>query len=62
MRPIDAGDITLILDASHSGAIVGAEFKPGPSADSTLGQLAYDKGMRILTATTSDEAALEMSQ
>jgi WD40 repeat protein len=62
MRPIDAGDITLIVDAAHSGAILGTGFKPEPSADSALGQLAYDKGMRILTASTADQVAIEMAQ
>ena len=34
-------------------------FKPGPMGDSGLGQLAYDKGIRILAATQADDVALE---
>jgi len=34
-------------------------FKPGPMGDRGLGQLAYDKGMRILAATQADDVALE---
>jgi hypothetical protein len=34
-------------------------FKPGPMGDRGLGQLAYDKGMRLLAATQADDIALE---
>ena len=53
----NAADIALIIDACHSGATVDSgSFKPGPLGDAGLGQLAYDKGIRILAATQADEA------
>ena len=57
IRDIFAGDIVLILDVCHSGAAVGTGFKPGPFGNRGLGQLAYDKGMRILAATQADNEA-----
>jgi WD40 repeat protein len=60
LRDVDAGELVLIVDACHSAAAVeGHEFKPGPMGSRGLGQLSYDKGMRILTATQSDNVALE---
>jgi len=55
-----AGEITLVIDACHSAASVAdGRFKPGPMGDSGLGQLAYDKGIRILAATQANDVALE---
>lgn len=48
----------LILDACQSGAITGKEFKPRPMGSRGLGQLAYDKGMRMIVATQADNQAL----
>jgi WD40 repeat protein/uncharacterized caspase-like protein len=60
LRDIDGGEMVLIVDACHSAATVEAEgFKPGPMGSRGLGQLAYDKGMRILTASQADDVALE---
>ena len=60
LRDVDAGELVLIVDACHSTAAVdGAGFKPGPMGSRGLGQLSYDKGMRILTATQADNVALE---
>lgn len=60
LRFINAADIALIIDACYSGAAVDSgKFKPGPMGDSGLGQLAYDKGIRILAATQADNVALE---
>jgi uncharacterized caspase-like protein len=59
LRDVDAGALVMIIDACHSAAGVPAGFKPGPMGDRGLGQLAYDKGMRILAATQADDAALE---
>ncbi|MEM8919302.1 MAG: caspase family protein [Pseudomonadota bacterium] len=60
MTDIDAGTMTLIIDACHSAASVeNGSFKPGPLGDPGLGQLAFDKGVRILTATQADDVALE---
>jgi hypothetical protein len=58
LRPIDAGEMTFVLDACHSASSVEAnDFKPGPMGSRGLGQLAYDKRMRILAASQSDQAA-----
>jgi hypothetical protein len=37
-------------------------FKPGPMGSKGLGQLAYDKGMRVLAASQADDVALESAQ
>jgi len=61
LRDVDAGEMTMIVDACHSEATVAAEgFKPGPMGSRGLGQLAYDKGMRILAASKSNEEAMEV--
>lgn len=60
LRDTDAGQMVMIVDACHSAASVeSADFKPGPMGSRGLGQLAYDKGMRILTSTQADDVALE---
>jgi len=57
---MQAAEIALVIDACHSAASVAdGRFKPGPMGDSGLGQLAYDKGIRILAATQADDVALE---
>lgn len=60
LADVDAGELALIVDACHSAASVqGPGFKPGPMGSRGLGQLSYDKGMRILTSTQADNVALE---
>jgi hypothetical protein len=60
LRPIDAGEMTFVLDSCDSASSVEAnDFKPGPMGSRGLGQLAYDKRMRILAASQSSQAALE---
>ena len=60
LRAIQAGEIAFIIDACHSGAAVDTpDFKPGPMGDPGLGQLAFDKGIRILAATQANDVALE---
>lgn len=60
LRDVDAGDTVLVADACHSAATVdAADFRPGPMGSRGLGQMAYDKGMRILAATQADDVALE---
>jgi WD40 repeat protein len=60
LKDVDAGDMTLIVDACHSAASVqGNDFKPGPMGSRGLGQLSFDKGMRILAASQADGYALE---
>ncbi|RMH20902.1 MAG: hypothetical protein D6698_03450, partial [Gammaproteobacteria bacterium] len=62
LRDVDAGDIVMIIDACNSAASVeGSGFKPGPMGSRGLGQLAYDKGMRILAASQAESQALESS-
>ena len=57
---IKAGRMALVIDACHSSAsVANGRFKPGPMGDSGLGQLAYDKGIRILAATQADDVAME---
>lgn len=63
LRDVDAGDMTMIVDACQSAASVqGDGFKPGPMGSRGLGQLSFDKGMRILAASQADEYALENDQ
>ena len=60
---MSAAEIAFIIDACHSGAAVATpDFKPGPMGDPGLGQLAFDKGLRILAATQAGDVALENSQ
>ncbi len=60
LRAVDAKEIVLIIDACQSAASVEQQgFKPGPLGDAGLGQLAYDKKIRILAASGSSEVALE---
>jgi len=50
----------LIIDSCNSAGSVGQPgFKPGPMGDRGLGQLAYDKAMRILAAGRAHAAAFE---
>jgi len=60
LRDVDAGELVMIIDACHAAAAVeGSGFKPGPMGSRGLGQLSYDKGMLILTATQAADAAVE---
>jgi WD40 repeat protein len=52
---VDAGDMVMILDSCHSGAVPGNSFRAGPLGDPGLGQLSYDKGMRILCAAQAEQ-------
>lgn len=61
MREIVAKEILFVVDACHSAASVqGPDFKPGPMGSRGLGQLAYDKGMRVLAAAQTNNVALEL--
>ncbi|SKC93259.1 caspase family protein [Paraburkholderia hospita] len=59
LEGLDAAEVTMILDACHSGGAIETDFRPGPLASRGLGQLAYDKGMRILAGSQADSVALE---
>lgn len=57
---IDAGRILLVIDACHSGkALQADDERRGPMDTNGLGQLAYEKGMYVLTASQGEEAAYE---
>ena len=58
LRNIDAGEMVMVLDSCHAGAVSGADFKPGPMGDRGFGQLSYDKGMLVLAATQAQGLAL----
>jgi WD40 repeat protein len=60
---IDAGQLLLVIDACNSGQALEAEEKRrGPMNSKGLAQLAYEKGMYILTAAQSYQAALEATK
>ena len=60
LRNVDAAEIVMIIDACYAGASVDdGSFRPGPMGDPGLGQLAYDKGIKILVATQADDVAME---
>lgn len=63
LEKIDAGKVLMIIDACNSGQALEAEEKRrGPMNSRGLAQLAYEKGMYILTASQSRQAALEVSK
>lgn len=63
LRDVDAGRIIMIIDACNSASSVEGEgFRPGPMGSRGLGQLAYNKGMRVLTASQAEAVALENDQ
>ena len=60
---LDAGRILLLIDACNSGqALEDEEQRRGPMNSKGLAQLAYEKGMYVLTAAQSYQAALELAQ
>ncbi len=60
---IDAGKLLMVIDACNSGQALEAEEKRrGPMNSKGMAQLAYEKGMYILTAAQSYQAAQETSQ
>jgi WD40 repeat protein len=60
LRDIDAGECAIIIDACYAAASFQENgYKPGPMGSRGLGQLAYDKGMKILAATQADDTAIE---
>lgn len=63
LEEIDAGQVVLVIDACQSGQALEAEEKRrGPMNSKGLAQLTYEKGMNILTAAQSYQAALETSR
>ncbi len=62
-EPLNASQLILVLDACNSGQALEAEEKRrGPMNSKGLAQLAYEKGMYVLTAAQSYQAALEAAQ
>lgn len=60
---IDAGQLLMVIDACNSGQALDSEEKRrGPMNSKGLAQLAYEKGMYILTAAQSYQAAWEASR
>jgi hypothetical protein len=60
---LDVSNIVLVIDACNSGQALEAEEKRrGPMNSKGLAQLAYEKGMYILTAAQGYQAALESAQ
>lgn len=63
VEDLDAGSLLLVIDACNSGqALESEEKRRGPMNSKGLAQLAYEKGMYILTAAQSFQAALEAAQ
>ena len=63
LEPIDAASFLLVIDACNSGqALEAVEARRGPMNAKGLAQLAYEKGMYVLTAAQSFQAALEAAQ
>ncbi|MGH2375369.1 MAG: caspase family protein [bacterium] len=61
--PLYAGNVLLVIDACDSGQALEAEEKRrGPMNSKGLAQLAYEKGMYILTAAQSYQAAQEVKR
>jgi WD40 repeat protein len=59
---VDSGQLMMIIDACNSGQALGGERDGrGPMNSKGLAQLAYDKGMYILTAAQSFQAAQEVN-
>jgi WD40 repeat protein/uncharacterized caspase-like protein len=63
IEKIDAGELLMVIDACNSGqALESEEKRRGPMNSNGLAQLAYEKGMYILTAAQSYQAAQEASK
>jgi uncharacterized caspase-like protein len=63
LERVDAGQLLMVIDACNSGqALEAEERRRGPMNSKGLAQLAYEKGMYILTAAQSHQAALEVSR
>ena len=63
LESLDAERLVLTIDACHSGqALEAEERRRGPMNSKGLAQLAYEKGMYVITAAQSHQAALEFGQ
>jgi len=62
LSSLDAGEVVVIIDACNSGqALEAEENRRGPMNSRGLAQLAYEKGMYVLTAAQSYQSAVEVS-
>lgn len=63
-RPLDAGQILLIIDACNSGQAMESkdEWRRGPMNSKGLAQFAYEKGMYLLAASQGYQAAVEIEE
>jgi WD40 repeat protein len=60
---VGAGEILLVVDACNSGqALEAEERRRGPMNSHGLAQLAWEKGMFVLTAAQADQEALETAR
>ncbi len=60
LQPLDANQLLLVIDACYSGqAIESTEKRHGPMNTKGLAQLAYEKGIYVLTASQNMEVAFE---
>jgi len=60
LKHVDVDQLLLVIDACNSGqALQAQEERRGPMNTRGLAQLAYEKGMYVLTASQSDEVAFE---
>jgi WD40 repeat protein len=63
LAKVDARDVILVIDACNSGqALEAEERRRGPMNSKGLAQLAYEKGMYVLTAAQGYQAALEVKE
>lgn len=61
LKTIDCKEIVLIIDACQSGQAIDRPLdKLGPFNSRGLAQLAYEKGMYVIAASQSQQAALEV--
>jgi len=60
LKPLDVDQLLLVVDACNSGQVLqSTDERRGPMNTKGLAQLAYEKGMYVLTASQSDEVAFE---
>jgi WD40 repeat protein len=60
LKSLDVDQLLLVIDACNSGqALHATDERRGPMNARGLAQLAYEKGMYVLTASQSDEVAFE---
>jgi WD40 repeat protein/uncharacterized caspase-like protein len=63
LEKVDARDVVLVIDACNSGQALEAEEKRrGPMNSKGLAQVAYEKGIYVLTAAQGYQAALEVKE